>query len=145
MRIAFVVHDYHRAGGQSRYVVELAERFSASHEVHVFANTFAPSNSPGHQIHFHYVPAWRSTALTTVLTFLLPATLRAWGRFDVIHAQGLCSLRCNVITAHICNRAWFRAQQRQRDGVNWKQRLFDRLVSPLETWHYCISLRCGVF
>ena len=36
MKIAFVVHDYHRAGGHSRYVVELAERFGREHEVHVF-------------------------------------------------------------------------------------------------------------
>jgi hypothetical protein len=29
MRIAFVVHDYNRMYGHSRYVTELAERFAA--------------------------------------------------------------------------------------------------------------------
>jgi len=40
LRIAFVVHDYNRQMGQSRYVAELASRFKRDHEVHVFANTF---------------------------------------------------------------------------------------------------------
>ena len=39
LRVAFVVHDYHRYGGHSRYVAELATRFRADHEVHVFTNT----------------------------------------------------------------------------------------------------------
>ena len=38
MRIAFIVHDYHRRGGHSRYVYELATRFAREHDVHVFAN-----------------------------------------------------------------------------------------------------------
>ena len=40
LRIAFVVHDYNRHMGHSRYVAELASRFKVDHEVHVFANTF---------------------------------------------------------------------------------------------------------
>src|SRR5438270_5974041 len=104
MKIALVVHDYHRAGGHSRYVVELAERFAGHHEVHVFANRY--DEAPG--IHFHHVAAWRKTALTTVLTFL-PNTRGISKGFDIVHAQGLCSLQADVITTHICNRAWFAA------------------------------------
>lgn len=40
LRIAFVVHDYNRVHGHSRYVAELAERFAGTHDVHVFANRF---------------------------------------------------------------------------------------------------------
>src|SRR6266478_4836535 len=68
MKIAFVVHDYHRAGGHSRYVVELAERFGRDHEVHVFANTF--SSDENTTVRFHHLPALRLTALTTILTCL---------------------------------------------------------------------------
>ena len=55
--IAFVVHDYHRAGGHSRYVAELAERFGRAHEVHVFANSIEANGDVG--VRFHRIPAWR--------------------------------------------------------------------------------------
>ncbi len=129
MRIAFVVHDYGRQGGQSRYVHELATRFAREHEVHVFANTVGPERDPA--IRFHHVPAWRRSALTTVLSFILPATLLVRG-FEVVHAQGLCGLRQNVITAHMCVARWFEEQRRVQGRLGWKQRLFRALVLPLE-------------
>jgi UDP-glucose:(heptosyl)LPS alpha-1,3-glucosyltransferase len=133
MKIAFVVHDYHRAGGHSRYVVELAERFSRNNDVHVFANTFVPDGTGS--IQFHHVPAWRLTALTTILTFM-PQT-RGIGRgFDIVHTQGLCSLHSDVITTHICNRAWFNARKRIENKLAVKDYIFDAAVSPLEKWLY---------
>lgn len=137
MKIAFVVHDYHRVGGQSRYVAELANRFSRTHEVHVFANIIEPDAT---NIHFHHVPAWRRSALTTIFTFILPATRLLDGGFDIIHAQGLCGLKYDVVTAHICNRAWYQTRREARMAVSWKERLkdalFDNLVSPMEKWMY---------
>jgi hypothetical protein len=32
--------------------------------------------------------------------------------FDLIHAQGLSSLESDVVTTHICNRAWFETRKR---------------------------------
>jgi UDP-glucose:(heptosyl)LPS alpha-1,3-glucosyltransferase len=130
MKIAFVVHDYHQSGGHSRYVTELARRFSSEHEVHVFANGIHESGAT--KIKFHRVPAWRLSALTTIFTFLLPATEQVNGSFDIVHAQGLCSLRSDVVTAHICNRAWFEARRKNDGDMPLKEHLFDRLVSPLE-------------
>src|SRR6185503_1621325 len=130
MRIAFVVHDYHQAGGHSRYVSELARRFSDGHEVHVFANTIHENGATN--IKFHHVPAWRLSALTTIFTFLLPPAELLSDEFDIVHAQGLCSLRSDVLTAHICNRAWFKARQKIEPALPLKEHLFDRLISPLE-------------
>lgn len=130
MKIAFIVHDYHQSGGHSRYVTELARRFSSEHEVHVFANGIHANGAT--KIKFHHVPAWRLSALTTIFTFLLPATEQVNGSFDIVHAQGLCSLRSDVVTAHICNRAWFESRQKNDGAVPLKEHLFDRLVSPLE-------------
>jgi UDP-glucose:(heptosyl)LPS alpha-1,3-glucosyltransferase len=145
VKIAFVVHDYHRAGGHSRYVAELANRFSRTHEVHVFANTIEPDAA---EIHFHHVPAWRLNALTTIFTFILPATRLLDGGFDIVHAQGLCSLNYDVLTAHICNRAWYQARRETRTAVGWKERvvdrLFDSLVSPVEKWLYRSSTAAPV-
>ena len=78
LRIAFVVHDYNRHMGQSRYVAELASRFKRRHEVHVFANTFEDPDPVG--ITYHHVPAWRANALATILSFVLPATALVRGR-----------------------------------------------------------------
>jgi UDP-glucose:(heptosyl)LPS alpha-1,3-glucosyltransferase len=134
MKIAFVVHDYHQSGGHSRYVSELAMRFSADHEVHVFANGILKNGA--NTIQFHHVPAWRQGALTTILSFPLPATRQLNGDFDIIHAQGFCSLRADVLTAHICSRAWFEARRASDQFLSWKEVVFDRIVSPIEKHLY---------
>ena len=135
LRIAFVVHDYNRHGGHSRYVAELATRFRRDHDVHVFTNTVDDADAAG--ITFHHVPAWRRNALTSILSFILPATLKVRGRFDVIHAQGLCGLRHNLATAHFCQPAWFHALAREGIRLTWRQRVFKRLVTGLERHALC--------
>jgi UDP-glucose:(heptosyl)LPS alpha-1,3-glucosyltransferase len=129
LKIAYVVHDYNRHGGHSRYVAELATRFRGDHDVHVFANTFA-GDLEG--VTRHYVPAIRINALTTIASFILPATAMVRGPFDVVHAQGLCGLRQNVVTAHICQPAWFEAVNRHAGRQGWRKRLFQAVVGRLE-------------
>jgi UDP-glucose:(heptosyl)LPS alpha-1,3-glucosyltransferase len=130
MKIAFIVHDYHRAGGHSRYVAELASRFASEHEVHVFANRIDRDGTTG--IHFHTVPAWRANALTTVLTFAVPATVQPGRGFDIIHSQGFCGFRGNVWTGHICNRAWHLALQNREGGATFRESIFNAVASALE-------------
>jgi glycosyltransferase involved in cell wall biosynthesis len=133
MKIAFVVHDYHRAGGHSRYVAELATRFCREHEVHVFANRIIEDGASG--IHFHKVPAWRANALTTVLSFAAPVSFQVGGDFDVVHSQGFCGLVGNVFTAHICNRAWHLALEKLAGGATLREFIFNQIGSSLE---YCL-------
>jgi UDP-glucose:(heptosyl)LPS alpha-1,3-glucosyltransferase len=130
LRIAFVVHDYHRHGGHARYTAELASRFKNEHDVTVFANTFEDPDPRG--ITYRHVPAWRANALTTIVSFILPATLRLRGRFDVVHAQGLCGLRQDVVTAHMCQAAWCDAADRYAGPQPWRKRVFGSVVSRLE-------------
>lgn len=127
--IAFLVHDFHRHGGHSRYVAELAQRFRGHHQVHVYCNRVDDPDTEG--IRFHHVPAWRATALSTILSFVVPATLMV-GRHDIVHAQGLCGLRHNVATAHILTPAWAMAQRACKARGSWKGWLAERLVTPLE-------------
>ena len=130
MRIAFVVHDYNRTLGHSRYVVELAERFAASHDVHVFAASF--ENLPG-TIVGHKVPAVRASALASIFSFLVPATLMVGKGFDIVHAQGLSMFGPDVITAHISNARWLEGRRLlEGDNLSWKERLFAALVVPAE-------------
>ena len=130
MKIAYVVHDYHRHGGHSRYVAELATRFAKDHEVHVFANRIEDDGTPG--IHFHKVPAWRANAFTTVLSFALPATFQVGRGFDIVHSQGFCGLLGNVFTAHMCNRAWDRALRKFEGGPTARESVFNAVTSLLE-------------
>jgi UDP-glucose:(heptosyl)LPS alpha-1,3-glucosyltransferase len=130
VKIAYVVHDYHRAGGHSRYVAELATRFAKEHEVHVFANYIEPGEPAS--IRFHRVPAWRLNAFTTVLSFVLPVTFQIGRGFDIIHSQGFCGLRGNVFTAHICNRAWHQALQRLENGASIRESIFNAMGTTFE-------------
>jgi UDP-glucose:(heptosyl)LPS alpha-1,3-glucosyltransferase len=130
MKIAYLVHDYHRCGGHSRYVAELAERFSREHEVHVFANTFW--TAPDSKVIFHKVPAWRPNGLALIFSFAFSASRLLDDSFDIIHDQGLCVFRKNVITAHICNKAWAQA----RPCSPWTERLFNFVIGKLERWQY---------
>lgn len=130
MKIAFVVHDYHRSGGHSRYVAELATRYSGQHEVHVFANRIVDDGTPG--IHFHHVPAWRANALTTVLSFALPVTLQVGNDFDIVHCQGFCGLLGNVFTGHMCNEAWHVALKKLGGGATARETIFNTITGAIE-------------
>ncbi len=142
MKIAYVVHDYHRSGGHSRYVAELATRFATEHEVHVYANHI--DNDGRAPIRFHQVPAWRANALTTVLSFILPVTFQIGRGFDIIHSQGFCGLRGNIFTAHICNRAWHRGLQKLEGGASFRETIFNAVGTTLEYGLYRFARHCEV-
>jgi UDP-glucose:(heptosyl)LPS alpha-1,3-glucosyltransferase len=142
MKIAFVVHDYHRAGGHSRYVAELATRFSKEHEVHVFANRIQDDGTPG--IQFHHVPTWRANAFTTVLTFALPATLQVDSSFDIVHSQGFCGFLGNVFTAHVCNQAWYASLGKLEGRATLRESIFNVVASGLEHGLYRFRKNCEV-
>lgn len=130
LKIALVVHDYHRGGGHSRYVAELATRFVKEHEVHVFANRIVDDGTPG--IHLHKVPAWRANAFTTVLSFALPATFQARGDFDIVHSQGFCGMLGNVFTVHMVNKAWDIALRKFAGGPTFREAVFNRVTGAIE-------------
>jgi UDP-glucose:(heptosyl)LPS alpha-1,3-glucosyltransferase len=135
LSIAFVVHDYNRVLGHSRYVAELAERFATRHDVHVFANRFdrlPPGITP------HRVPAVRFSALATIFSFVLPASVMVGRRFDIVHAQGLTVLAPDVVTAHISNERWLEGRRLlEGEALPWRERLFAALVVPAERRALC--------
>lgn len=139
IKIAFFVHDYHRHGGHSRYVAELATRFKTGHEVHVFANRWEESDAAG--ITFHKLPAWTWREITKVLTFIIPATWRAPIGFDIIHAQGLCGLRHDLTTAHFIQPVWLRELKARGQKPSPFSLIWKLLVSPLEK--YALGPRCS--
>ncbi len=130
MRIALLVHDYDRRTGHGRYVVELAERFSREHDVHVFAHRVAEASDG--RIRFHHVPAVRMTAMTTILTFPFGIWWRVRETFDVVHGQGLSAFSPDVVTAHICQWAWFDALREREGRLGGRDRVFRALVGRWE-------------
>jgi UDP-glucose:(heptosyl)LPS alpha-1,3-glucosyltransferase len=134
LRIAYIVHDYNRRYGHSRYVAELAGRFKRDHEVHIFANTFEEADPEG--LTYHHVPAWRANVMTTLLTFILPGTWTVRRDFDIIHAQGFCGLRQNVVTAHMCQEAWLGAMTRNAGRPGWRKRVFHSTAGWFERRTY---------
>ena len=130
LRIAYVVHDYNRRFGHSRYVAELASRFKRDHDVHVFANTFEETDPEG--LMYHHVPAWRANVMTTLLSFILPGTWMVRGAFDIVHDQGFCAFRRNVVTAHMCQEAWLRAMTRKAGRPPWRKWVFHSVAGWFE-------------
>ncbi|MBI4327208.1 MAG: glycosyltransferase family 4 protein [Chloroflexi bacterium] len=130
MKIALVVHDFDPRFGQGRYTIELARRLGSQYDVSVYANRFGIIEP---NLTFRKVPAWRRTALTTILSFSWAAERLLRRRdYDLIHAQGLACWQADVITAHICNAARFRNSPTER----WRKRLFPFVVVPLERRFY---------
>lgn len=139
MKIAFFVHDYHRHGGHSRYVAELACRYKKVHEVHVFANKWEGPDLQG--ITFHKVPALTWRELTKVLSFIFPATLMAPKGFDIIHSQGLCGLRHDLTTAHFIQPVWLRELEKRGKKPGFVTNLWKLIVAPFEK--YALGPKCS--
>jgi UDP-glucose:(heptosyl)LPS alpha-1,3-glucosyltransferase len=134
LKIAFIVHDYHRHGGHARYVAELVSRFKKDHEVHVYTSIWEEPNPE--KIHFHFVPSFRLTALTTILSFIPFAFFRSFSGFDIVHSQGLCGFRQNFVTAHICNKAWYTMSELNGVKLSTKKKINKYIVTWLESFFY---------
>jgi UDP-glucose:(heptosyl)LPS alpha-1,3-glucosyltransferase len=132
MKIAFLVHDYSRHGGHARYVAEIANCLKSLHEVHVLASVWEEPDPE--RITFHRVPSWRRTALTSILSFCGPVTWMVGRSFDLIHSQGFTGFKQDVVTAHICHKAWYLAMEKHLGSIPLKKRINKWIVCCLETW-----------
>ena len=61
--------------------------------------------------------------------------------FDIIHSQGLCGLRHNVVTTHFNQAAWFRETGKRRIPIGTIGWLWKYLVAPLEK--YALGPHCS--
>lgn len=141
MKIAFIVHDYNRSAGHSRYVAELASIYKRNHEVHVFANTWEEPNPEG--LFFHKVPALTSRELLKVLSFILPATWIIQKNFDIVHSQGLCGLKHDLSTVHIVQSEWLKKNLKSKKGNSFGSLAWKLLVVPLEK--FVFSRTCSKY
>ena len=130
-KIGLVVHDFDRRFGHGRYAVELATRLIDGYEFHIFSNTF--DEDPREGWVFHRVPAYRRRALSSILTFSLTVdSMIAKVGCDLVHSQGLCSWRADLITAHICVAKMIR----QIPNQSPKEHLSRRVMASAEKFFY---------
>ena len=100
MKIAVLIRNYRRsAGGAERYCVELTERLSANHDVHVFTQNY--ENNPLSQITFHKIlqlsekPRFINQLLFSRLTKNATS-----GKFDIVHSHELVT-HADIYTIHV--------------------------------------------
>lgn len=106
MKIAIVIHDINKEGGQERYCAELIERLSKSHEVHIFAVTMRDIETE-RRVYFHKVPVIsRIILLKSFLFFIISSWMLKRYSFDIIHGNGGNCLGANIITTHYCHKGW---------------------------------------
>lgn len=127
MKIALVTHGYDRLKGINRCVVELAERLSYEHEVHVFLSS--PVAEGPTAIRFHTVPTPGCRWYTRYLSFFLASGW--WLRresFDLVHLHVPSLYPGKIATCHSVPIAGIHAaMDLQRRG---SLRLSRRLMAP---------------
>ncbi len=105
MKIAYLTNFYNRRSGIARCVVELAERLSPGHQVHVFAADWEDQGRS--DIHFHRIPTLagvNSWSVRNLSIFLrggrLLRRVHRREKFDIIHFHTPTLARCDVMTCH---------------------------------------------
>jgi glycosyltransferase involved in cell wall biosynthesis len=110
MKIALVVHDARPGGGQDRYVLELANRLSRSHDVTLFARTADQLHS---RVSFHPIEAPARPLPLLARTFARRARKAVADQsWDIVHTVGGALPGAGVITAQYCHAAWREAARR---------------------------------
>lgn len=138
MKIALITWHYDAYQGISRCVVELANRLSSCHEVHVFASAIDHNSEYRVQTHRirlglrrHYLAEWE---------FFLKAGLRLRReRFDLVHMHFPVWFPAHVFTSHGVAKSALRSLRRfpeePRKDVSLRKMLPLYLQLPLYAYH----------
>lgn len=97
MRIAYTMINCNRSDGSARALVEVAERLSMRHEVHLFARTVRDMDLSRIQWHRLPGPGWPEVADFTTF-FAMASRAIARGNYDITHSIGCNAAGANVYT-----------------------------------------------
>jgi glycosyltransferase involved in cell wall biosynthesis len=125
LRIAVLIRNYSASGGGAeRYCVELTNRLSKIHEVHVFSQHNSESSE---SITFHQIPQWlKKPRYINQLLFSYLTKRAAKGRFDIVHSHDMAT-HANIYTLHV---PCVRTKWAQSKGVRKILRWMNTLLSP---------------
>ena len=125
LRIAVLIRNYSASGGGAeRYCVELTNRLSKIHEVHVFSQHNSESSK---SITFHQIPQWlKKPRYINQLLFSYLTKRATEGRFDIVHSHDMAT-HANIYTLHV---PCVRTKWAQAKGLKKILRWANTLLSP---------------
>jgi len=125
LRIAVLIRNYSASGGGAeRYCVELTNRLSKIHEVHVFSQHNSESSK---NITFHQIPQWvKKPRYINQLLFSYFTKRETQGKFDIVHSHDMVT-HANIYTLHV---PCVRTKWTQAKGLKKILRWANTLLSP---------------
>ena len=125
LRIAVLIRNYSTSGGGAeRYCVELTDRLSKIHEVHVFSQHNSESSE---NITFHQIPQWlKKPRYINQMLFSHLTKRDTKGKFDVVHSHDMAT-HANIYTLHV---PCVRSKWTQSKGIKKILRWVNTLLSP---------------
>ncbi|MDD5132490.1 MAG: glycosyltransferase family 4 protein [bacterium] len=125
MNIAFITRSYSKKGGVSRCVVELAEKFSRDHQVHIYTGQW-DSGLDKANIVFHQVKMIPWPFFLKVLSFVLFCGQKLkHSSHDLIVGPLGDAFQADILVAHSCHRSWVEMKKK-----NWLE-LLKYWINPL--------------
>jgi UDP-glucose:(heptosyl)LPS alpha-1,3-glucosyltransferase len=125
LRIAVLIRNYSASGGGAeRYCVELTNRLSKIHEVHVFSQHNSESSE---SITFHQISQWfKKPRYINQLLFSYLTQRATEGGFDIVHSHDMAT-HANIYTLHV---PCVRTKWAQAKGLKKILRWMNTLLSP---------------
>jgi UDP-glucose:(heptosyl)LPS alpha-1,3-glucosyltransferase len=125
LKIAVLIRNYSTSGGGAeRYCVELTNRLSKIHEVHVFSQHNSESSE---SITFHQIPQWfKKPRYINQLLFSYLTKRATEGGFDIVHSHDMAT-HANIYTLHV---PCVRTKWTQSKGIKKILRWANTLLSP---------------
>ena len=133
MRISFFLPRCTPDNSHGRYVLELAKRLSAEHQISIHASAFWPPIRS--KVHCQYLPIPAKPAVFR-LAALWATSLVANRRHpvEIVHIQGADAPVGNVVTAHCCN-----SVMRTAEGASSTIRRNINYAIGAATERFCLS------
>ena len=130
MRIAILIRNYKRsAGGAERYCVELTERLSMNHEVHVF---YQKKDEISQSITFHKISQYfEKPRFINQLLFSRLTKHATIGKFDIVHSHEPVT-HADIYTIHV---PCFKSKWVNINGLRKTLRWLNTLLSPRKLFY----------
>ena len=125
LKVAILIRNYNASGGGAeRYCVELTERLSKIHEVHIFSQNITEKSN---NVIFHKIPQYfKRPRYLNQLLFSYFTKKATQGKFDIIHSHDMVT-HANIYTLHV---PCVRTKWTQAKGLEKILRWINTLLSP---------------
>ena len=125
LKVAILIRNYNASGGGAeRYCVELTERLSKIHEVHIFSQNITEKSN---NVIFHKIPQYfKRPRYLNQLLFSYFTKKATQGKFDIVHSHDMIT-HANIYTLHV---PCVRTKWTQAKGLEKILRWINTLLSP---------------